>query len=625
MNTQPPSPPQEILSDLFGSYKAEWLRERIFELFAEPTYFPELQTARPCVLVGGRGTGKTTALRCLAYDGRLALGPGTPEDIRGWKYYGFYYRVNTNRVTAFSGSDLPEREWARLFAHYMNLELCELVVRFLLWYTMHCGEAELRSEDFRDIAAALNLPPCKSTRDISDSLTNSRITFEAYINNITDADRPKLSMQGAPVDLLLTRMQSLPQFHGRLFFFLIDEYENFIDYQQQVINTLIKHGSGSYAFKVGVRELGWRQRNTLNENEFLVSPADYVRIDIADKLAERFPEFAAQVCNERLRRIPETDPLDVRTLLESLTEDEEAVRLGVVVEVAKIRSTLDGATEAELKFFDSMPPLQAYFVNFWAAGHFSSSLAALQSRIASPKDWTTRYDNYKFASLFTIRRKKRGVRKFYAGWSVLTQLAGCNIRYLLELLEQSLLRHVADGRRLGDIVSAEAQTRAAQRVGKVNLSDLEGVSVQGAKLTKLLLGLGRVFQVMAAEPEGHAPEMTQFHLSDGPGDAHFSEVEGLIKAAVMHMALTRFAGSKLQDDADTREYDYAIHPIYSALFEFSYRKKRKFSLSGTDLLALLSNPKPTIEKILQEQGREKVTEPLPEQLELFAGFYAGNR
>jgi hypothetical protein len=617
--------PQEILSELFGSYKAEWLRERLFELFAEPAYFPELQTARPCVLVGGRGTGKTTVLRCLAYEGRFALADRAAEDIRSWKYYGFYYRVNTNRVTAFTGSELPDADWVRLFAHYMNLELCELVVRFLLWHTVHTGDQELGPVDCRDVAVSLNLDPCTSVRELTDALSSSRIRFEAYINNIADGERPPLSLQGAPIDLLLARVQALPHFHDKLFFFLVDEYENFVDYQQQVINTLIKHGSGVYAFKIGVRELGWRQRNTLNENEFLVSPADYVRIDIGDKLADRFADFAAQVCNERLRRIPGMDALDVRTLLESLSEDQEAERLGVATSVATVRASLSDATKEELAFFDALSPLQAYFVGYWMPGHFPDALAALRDWISAPKDWSMRYENYKFASLFTIRRKKRGHRKLYAGWNVLTQLAGQNIRYLLELLEQSLLRHLGDGAALGAVVTAEAQTKAAQRVGKINLSELEGVSVQGAKLTKLLLGLGRVFQVMAAEPVGHAPEMTQFHLADNAAGEDFTEAEALIKAAVMHLALIRFPGSKLQDEADTREYDYAIHPVYSALFEFSYRKKRKFTLSVSDLLSLLSDPKPTIEKILSQQGREDTSAPLPEQLELFEAFYAGNR
>lgn len=35
---------QEQLSQLFGSYKAEWLKEQIHDLFTRPSYFPELTT-----------------------------------------------------------------------------------------------------------------------------------------------------------------------------------------------------------------------------------------------------------------------------------------------------------------------------------------------------------------------------------------------------------------------------------------------------------------------------------------------------------------------------------------------------------------------------------------------------
>ena len=63
----------ENLNNLFGSYKAEWLKGKVFDLFAEPSYFPALKDNRPCILQGGRGTGKTTVLRGLSYQGQYAL------------------------------------------------------------------------------------------------------------------------------------------------------------------------------------------------------------------------------------------------------------------------------------------------------------------------------------------------------------------------------------------------------------------------------------------------------------------------------------------------------------------------------------------------------------------------
>src|ERR1700722_10640623 len=125
---------QPGFSSPFGQYRAEWLNQALFSLFAKPAYYPELETPRPCVLVGGRGTGKTTVLRCLSYDGRYQLEGSNRDNVPNWPYYGFYHRINTNRVTAFSGEELSQEQWIRAFAHYVNLLLCGQIFEFLSWY-----------------------------------------------------------------------------------------------------------------------------------------------------------------------------------------------------------------------------------------------------------------------------------------------------------------------------------------------------------------------------------------------------------------------------------------------------------------------------------------------------------
>ena len=57
---------------------------------------------------------------------------------------------------------------------------------------------------------------------------------------------------------------------------------------------------------------------------------------------------------------------------------------------------------------------------------------------------------------------------------------------------------------MGAPISPDTQTIAAQQIGRKNLAELEGVSVDGAQLTKLLLGLGRIFEVLAQRPYHHA-------------------------------------------------------------------------------------------------------------------------
>jgi len=626
--------PQQQLSELFGSYKAEWLKERLFDLFTEPTYFPELTTSRPCVLVGGRGTGKTTVLKCLSYEGKFALSKKDAASIPDWPYYGLYYRVNTNRVTAFEGEDLDERQWQRLFAHYMNLLLCSAGLRFLTWYSIRVPDAQqLSSEACASVSASLNLPSCETARELTSQLDVARLAFEAYINNVADDVPPPLSMQGAPIDALFEAIASLPHFHGKEFFFLVDEYENFLDYQQQIVNTLIKHSGQLYTFKIGVRELGWRKRATLNETELLISPADYVLVDISQKLDDdAFGAFAKRVCNARvaqLKGLVEV-PHDIVKLLPGLSDEEEAIKLGVTDTTVAIREALIKQSRDSNLRVDDLSELELYFLEYRSEiESLTLSAALVELRSTSGRD---RYENYKHALLFRIRHGKRGIRKYYAGWDTFLLLAARNIRYLIELVDQSLLAHLNEGGKLDIAISVEVQTRVAQAVGRKNLGELEGLSVEGAKLTKLLLGLGRVFQVMAADMAGHAPEVNQFRLVSEL-DAryvpigtvpHAVEVAPLMTAAVMHLALLRTPGNKLGAPSETQEDDYMVHPVFSPFFVFSHRRKRKMSLTGHQVVGLVAKPKETIKEILSRSNRVESDEPLPDQLALFEPYYAGS-
>ena len=618
------------LSQIFGGYRAEWLKEHIFDLFTEPSYFPELQDVRPCVLIGGRGTGKTTVLRGLSYEGQYALSGKRPDLIKEWTYYGIYYRVNTNRVTAFRGSELEEQQWVRLFAHYFNLLLCDSLLRFLNWYQEQTGVTlALERDSSEQLAASLHIEPAYELQALASSVTRCRIIFESSINNVADQTLPPMSIQALPVDILVSALNLLPSFENKHFYFLIDEYENLEPYQQQVVNTFIKHAGQAYTFKIGVKDLGIRRKTTLNPNEQLISPADYVRIDIAEKMSgAHFDQFALKVCNDRVRQLQNQGSAfinDVRLLLPRMSEDEEASALGVNERADGPRSNLLASRPADKTTILLLSPLKLYFMQVWSYDKNIPLEEVFEEYQSSNAEWETRFGNYKHSLLFSLNKGKRGIRRYYSGWDVFTQMAASNIRYLLELVDQSILLHIREGHSLAEPLSFKDQTLAAQAVGKKNLLELEGLSVFGGQLTKLLLGLGRVFGQMAADPVGHAPEVNQFHLATGK---HITEASTsseqqalrLLESAVMHLALLRWPGNKLGAETATKDYDYMMHPIFSAFFVFSYRKKRKMVLTDSDLLGFIANSPQTIRDVLARSNRE--SEPLPEQLDIFHAFYA---
>lgn len=618
--------PEEQLSNLFGSYRAEWFKDKIYELFSKPEYFPELETPRPCMLIGGRGTGKTTVLRCLSYEGQFALSGQNVEKIDEWPYYGIYYRINTNRVTAFKGPEVSDEHWKRLFAHYFNLVICNQLLRFLEWYYRHKSSAvQIDAQSCFKIAKSLNISNTVTLKNLAEEIDNLGIEFEAYINNIALQKQPSLSMQGVPIDTIVDALVKLPQFAGKTFFFLIDEYENLQEYQQQVVNTLIKHSGHHYTFKISVRELGLRCRTTLNENEQLISPADYVRINITEKLSGKiFNKFALSVCNMRISKLQVNDKSlieDISKVLLQLSPEEEAEKLGIRDLIKPFKD--DVVYQSLLN--DIQSPLLIYFLKLWAEKENQPIRGIVNDYIAHRETWETRFQNYKHALLFTIRQGKSGIRKYYSGWKVFVKLAANNIRYLLELVDQSLLLHIREGHELAEPIPPEIQTRAAQNTGKKNLAELEGLHAHGAKLTKLLLSLGRIFEVMASNVLGHTPEANQFYIEADTdiSDKESKEVDDLLKAAIMHLALIRESGTKFTDEADTRDYDYMIHPIFSPFFIFSYRKKRKMKITERQFLGLVKTPRETIKKILEQNNRD-YEEQLPDQLLLFKGYYFGS-
>ena len=336
-----------------------------------------------------------------------------------------------------------------------------------------------------------------------------------------------------------------------------------------------------------------------------------------------FEEFSYKVCQDRLSALVEEnhqDVAEIRELLPSLSEEEEARLLGIQDHNSDTSRELQQIGPPEI--FEQLTPMEICLLAYWARSHNQSLSQVFDDFQQNARTWRTRLNNYRHALLYTLRRGRPGIRKYYAGWDTFIQLSGGNIRFLLQLVEESLTRHLRAGGGLHEPLSPDLQTHAAQAIGRTNLTELEGLSVHGAQLAKLLLSLGRVLGLMAASPEGHAPEVNQFEVVGGPGgSAQQNDADTLLTAAVMHLALARHSGSKLGDVSETRDWDYTIYPIFAPFFNFSYRRKRKMRLTPDQVLALVHSPRRGISQVLADKNRTP-EETLPEQLRLFEAFYA---
>lgn len=609
----------------FSKYKGEWLRDDIYQHFSEPYYFSDLKDIRPCVLQGGRGTGKTMVLRSLSYEGQFNILKKDIEEFDKNEFIGVYIRVNTNHARAFEGGDISMDVWSRAFGHFINLTFVREIVKFLLWHNnLSSNDKQLTEEECCLVAKSLGIMEMpKNQEELFKNIRYALYEFQAQLNSIFDTNGKglRLSLYEYPIELITEIVTNLPQFKNKIIMILLDEFENLSDYQQIIMNTMIKHITKNYTFKIGVRELGWRKKHTFNDQEILNTPADYYLLDIQKKFedAKVFSDFAKKVCEKRIKEAFEdedTSRWDVNDFLENINNEDEAIKLGIentdyIKQFASLPSELNNELE-------TLPLLYKYLIAYWADSHNDSLEDEINHYLTSKREWDTRYNNYKYAMLFKIKqgRGMGGIQKYYAGWDTFIKLAGGNIRYLTELVYNSYEQHILKERGVDEKISIREQTKAARDTGLKNLEELEGLSKLGAQLVKLLFNMGQIFKVYA-RLDKKSPEVNQFELigERTPG------CQELINTAVMNLALIREPGTKPNDEYTTKDYIFSIHPIFSPFFIFSYRKKRKMKISVQELMALASNDgHEVMKRLMYERDGISIDDKKTMQLDLFADY-----
>jgi hypothetical protein len=616
------STPQQVLTNLFADYRAEWPQPYFASLFVPPPYFRKLETARPCLLIGGRGTGKTTALKSLRFDAADTRQKSRELPAEQGKYFGVYVRINKNRVRAFSAQEIDPSACSRAFAHYINVAISQELCRLTIWLESQAGVSD-EAPDLTRVATAFGYGNVAGAGALLNALDRSLVELELWINNGGRSSQPIFSMAETPLRVFVETLQAAGLLGGRQIYCCVDEYENLSAQQQAIFNTYLKHSEPPLSYKIGVRRDGLHTRDTIDRGDQIATPDDYVEIDIAN---ESFDDFALDVVQHRINQAKK-DGLnipDVQGFLPELPMEEEAILLGcerisaeILVDIAKKCPQLN-------EWAASIPVAKLYLMRYWEASTGEDICSLALDWKENPLQWENRLNNYGFASLFWLSRGRKGarIRKYYSGVRTFIALASGNIRYFLELIDSAVNINFEEGypRTTAQIsIDPRAQTLAARTVGKRRLDQLEGLSEHGVELKRLVLAVGKVFFELARDPAGRAPEQVSFVLSGSGEDRQAATT--LLRDGVAHLAFeatpkTKATSPELRDD------EYRLHPIFCAFFEYSHRKKRRITFDAGSLLKLNSSPAQAINEMLG--NRRQVASPeLPEQLAMFTDFFEG--
>ncbi|PRQ06006.1 ORC-CDC6 family AAA ATPase [Enhygromyxa salina] len=605
------------LRSLFSDYRAEWSSDLFDAFFINPPYFSQLEIPRSCKLMGGRGTGKTTALRSLRFDVTMPrLGLSDPRQI---PYFGVYLRVNKNRVYAFAGPELSATDWGELFAHYMNLLICLEFCELTVWLR----DNGLLNDSFSVASVALSLTNSAELADEAElkrHIQTCLIHVENFVNNPTDQPRIFKSMAESPIRYFAEELSRNVNTPKPLIFCCIDEYENLTDEQQAILNTYIKHAEPPLSYKFGVRQHGHRTHRTRDLDDLLTTPDDYQEVDIA---TAGFDNFAENVATRRLQFARDLNlniPTSLTEFVPGLSVNDEALILGAEKHAAKVRGELANSPELT-NWLGERTTVELFFLEFWRAKSNKRLVDLASSWQRNPSVWETRIGNHLYASLFWINKGWKGkrLRKYYSGWKTFILMASGNIRYFLELLDESISVQI-DGEGFHGELTPKAQTKAATRVGARRLKQLEGLTENGIEIKRIALGIGRVFFELARTPN-HAPEVNQFILA---GEMNkIVEVAKILDEGASHLAFEALKPTKATTPDEKQDTEYRLHPIFSAYFEYSHRQKRRASFDAASILKFGDNPRQAMRDLLGTDFKMAEQDEMPEQIALFSDFYEG--
>ncbi len=220
------------------------------------------------VFMGGRSSGKSMFLRYWSYlvqsikakDQKCSLLDLVKEN----KGIGFYFRIDGPALKSFKGFNLSDEHWA-VFTHYYELLVGREYIQFLLLLEK---EKSIRGDEIENLLVAirdeLDFDSCTSLSELEKEISRQIKEVDTF--------RGAVAFYGKPFDpgsatvfvsgrvsfgmggLLRKHISELAEINIVL---LLDEYENFLDYQQVILNTLLKFSKPHIKYRIGMPPRGF--------------------------------------------------------------------------------------------------------------------------------------------------------------------------------------------------------------------------------------------------------------------------------------------------------------------------------------------------------------------------------
>lgn len=272
----------------------------------------------PIVFMGGRGSGKTMFFRYWSYDVQKlrALAEiknnNLIDNIRKQGGIGFYLRIDGPVLRSFAGYDVKLEKWNYVFTHYFELVIAKAYLEVLndLFERNVFDADSIATRFIPKLANLLNKKTISSISDALEEIDNLIAEVNAFRGQVPLEDtkfKPRKGFVSQDLSFGVPELvqKTISELNKVKFVLFIDEYENFSEQQQRMVNALVKFAKPHTTFRVGMRLEGFKTFATVSNNEFIKDGRDYSVIVIEDVLIKDkgYQDYLKGIAQRRLERV----------------------------------------------------------------------------------------------------------------------------------------------------------------------------------------------------------------------------------------------------------------------------------------------------------------------------------
>lgn len=591
--------------------------EQMRDLWKYYVPFPGLDgSAKPIVVEGGRGSGKTMFFQCNSWRQILSQlrknGKATSALFDEHDFVGIYHRVDTTFVSSMCNRE--ENNWGAIFETYFSICILQEVLDFIATVSIDMDIDEGALSQFVD-----NFSKRINIDSKVESLRAFRQETDLYLDTIEDIingldTNASLNLRWVNAHRIIRDMciACNDLFREELLFkIFIDEYETLQEYQQKIVNTLIKHSTLPVIFNIGLRPQGMKTAETISATETIESPHDYEPLTLGIEDIQNYPEILKEICKKRIAlgkeigKIPASAPEEIEFYLGSYSQEYELERItrspSSLPHIKKLKSVIqelgqkEGLENHQIAEYiailcDEAPILNSrlHYALLCKQTLYTPTLRDLyESYTQNNQRYNDWMHNRKFGLTFLLCKEAKR-EKMYYGFEVFVALSSNIVRYFLELCEQAFKIAFLSGYAWDNSISPEVQTEAARYVSEYKVVDIAGYEPYGKELRIFIQYLGQIFYRLhtAENTTLGEPEPNHFNTKDL---SLSPETKKMLSSAIMWNVLQEGEPTKRkQSKLSPETVDFYINKIYAPYFGISYRNQRKIQLDVNILDQLLS-------------------------------------